>query len=224
MGLRPFGNCKRRGEYTGGCHHPGAPSADGDAHPCADTRARADATARAAAYPYSICTSSGTVFQKSPGRPTFKGTVCQRGGEAKEGCESVGASPKNDVCVPHWHFMGRSNTKCSGCGGEGWGNWGFAPFGQADKGETLHDKVRNQPIEIYLVNLSAGIAARGALFRALQFEVIILHSDPALSDKWTRTIERKCTQCTEITIQGEIGAVGKAHCLVRSCPLRTCLR
>ena len=44
----PLVNCNQCGEYTGGCHHPGAPSADGDAHPCADTRARADATARAA--------------------------------------------------------------------------------------------------------------------------------------------------------------------------------
>ena len=157
-------------------------------------------------YPYSIV-SSGQC-SKNHQVTYFKGTVCQRGGEAKEGCESVGASPKNDVCV-HLAFHGPKQTKCSGCGGEGWGNWGFAPFGQADKGETLHDKVRNQPIEIYLVPCPQELQPGE---RSSEHSSSGDYSDLTQLCRISGTIdiERKHAMHGN-HIQGEIGAVGKAH-------------
>ena len=143
-------------------------------------------------YPYSV--SSTGQCSKNDKVTYFKGFVCQRGAEAKEGCESVGSSPKNDVCV-HLAFHGPKQTKCSGCGGESWGAWGFAPFGQADEGETLHDKVRNQPIEIYLVPCPQDLQPGE---RSSKHSSSGDYSDlTQLSDKWELRLTES-TQCTEI--------------------------
>ena len=143
-------------------------------------------------YPYSV--ASIGQCSKNHQVTYFKGIVCQRGAEAKEGCESVGSSPKNDVCV-HLAFHGPKQTKCSGCGGESWGAWGFAPFGQAKKGETLHDKARNQPIEIYLVPCPQDLQPGE---RSSKHSSSDDYADlTPLSDKWTKTLTES-TQCTEI--------------------------
>ncbi len=96
-------------------------------------------------------------------------------------------SPRNGVCV-HIAFFGPRQTKCSGCGGVGDGNWGFSPFGgnPAPPGTT---------VEIYVVSCE-GVTEGGQ-------DLNTGFSDLApKSDKWVRTINAS-EQCTGITFVGD---------------------
>ncbi|MGE5602158.1 MAG: hypothetical protein ACM30E_03855 [Nitrososphaerales archaeon] len=92
---------------------------------------------------------------------------------------------QNGVCV-HIAFYGPRQTKCSGCGGVGDGNWGFAPFGAAPA-------PANTPVEIFIVACPPDIPPEGQ------------NSDfgelTPLSDKWLYTTTTTSMQCTGITFQ-----------------------
>ena len=145
-------------------------------------------------YPYSIA-SQGSC-RRHDSVTTFKGIVCQSGGNPQGSCKFVGAEPKNDVCV-HLAFSGPVNTKCSGCG-EGYGGWGFTPWAVAPEGQTLHSVVTGLTIEIFLVpcpkKLQVGIRPKGHFTEKDWTDMT------QLSEKWTRTLTES-TECTEITFK-----------------------
>ena len=147
-------------------------------------------------YPFSL--ASVGQCRKHDRVTTFKGIVCQRGGNPQEGCQSFGSEPKNDVCV-HVAYYGPKNTKCSGCGAESYGAWGFTPFGTADEGKNLHDKVRGIPVEIYLVPCPERLKVGQRPTKDHSAEPQYAPTGQ-LSEKWTKTLNESM-ECTGITFK-----------------------
>ena len=145
-------------------------------------------------YPFSL--ASQGQCRRHDRVTTFKGIVCQRGGNPQEGCAQFNSQPKNDVCV-HVAFSGPKNTKCSGCS-EPYGVWGFTPFGVAPEGQSLHDKVRGITVEIFVVPCPAELQAdkRGNnIFTSKDFSNLAPQSQ-----KWTKTLNESM-ECTGITFK-----------------------
>ena len=91
-------------------------------------------------------------------------------------------SPINGACV-HVAYYGPRQTKCSGCGGAGDGNWGFSPFGGPAPKDTT--------VEIFIVSCEK-VPETG------QGEATGFSNLTPQSDKWVRTI-KESEQCTGIT-------------------------
>jgi uncharacterized protein YraI len=112
--------------------------------------------------------------QPNAGTTYFNGQVKYKNG-----------SLRNGVCV-HIAFYGPRQTKCSGCGGVGDGNWGFSPFGGSPP----------QPgtaVEIYVTSCEGLVNGDKSSFSG----------PPAQqSDKFTFTLPGG-TQCTGITFVGD---------------------
>jgi len=125
----------------------------------------------APSYDYSLLKGVGTC-EPNAGATYFKGVVRNRDN-----------SPLNAVCV-HIAFFGPRQTNCSGCRGEGDGNWGFTPFESAAK--AIGTKV-----EIYVVTCD-GVPENG------QNEGTGFSSLVPKSEKWERTFTQS-EQCTGIT-------------------------
>lgn len=114
--------------------------------------------------------------QPNAGTTYFNGVVRYRNNE-----------PRNGVCV-HIAFFGPRQTKCSGCGGVGNGNWGFSPFGggQPPAGTT---------VEIYVVGCQG--VPEGGQDQATGFSDLT-----PKSNKFVRTLNSG-EQCTGITFVGD---------------------
>jgi uncharacterized protein YraI len=126
-------------------------------------------------YPFQLMENSANC-QPNEGTTYFNGVVRYRSNALHNG-----------VCV-HIAFYGPRQTKCSGCGGVGDGNWGFSPFGggKAPKGTT---------VEIYVVSCQ-GVPATG------QTEATGFADLTPKSPKWTHTLNGG-EQCTGITFVGD---------------------
>jgi hypothetical protein len=125
------------------------------------------------AYPYRLIPESVTCAPNA-GVSYYNGVVRDRAGNLQNG-----------VCV-HIAFYGPRQTKCSGCGGVGDGNWGFAPFGG-------WPAPANTPVEIFIVACPPDMPPGGQ------------NSDfgdlTPLSDKWLYTTTSTSMQCTGITFR-----------------------
>ncbi len=149
-----------------------APAQPKPAQPAQPAPTAAPAAPPKPQYPFQL-TGQGTC-EPNEGTTYFNGVVRYRNN-----------SLRNGVCV-HIAFYGPRQTKCSGCGGVGDGNWGFSPFGsgKAPAGTT---------VEIYVVTCQ-GVPATGqnSNFGDLTPK----------SDKWVHTLNGG-EQCTGITFVGD---------------------
>jgi hypothetical protein len=123
-------------------------------------------------YQYTYAQGSANC-QPNAGTTYFNGLVKYKSG-----------AMHNGVCV-HIAFYGPRQTKCSGCGGVGDGNWGFSPFGgPAPAGTT---------VEIYVTSCDGVVNGDKSQF----------DGPPApISDKWVHTVSAS-EQCTGITFVGD---------------------
>ncbi len=123
-------------------------------------------------YPFQYVQGSANC-QPNAGTTYFNGQVKYKSGALRNG-----------VCV-HIAFYGPRQTKCSGCGGQGDGNWGFSPFGgPAPAGTT---------VEIYVTSCDGVVNGDKSQF----------DGPPApQSDKWVHTVGGG-EQCTGITFVGD---------------------
>jgi uncharacterized protein YraI len=125
-------------------------------------------------YPYSLVQGSGRC-DPNEGTTYFNGVV-----------RYPNNSLKNAVCV-HINVYGPRQTKCSGCGGVGEGNWGFSPFGGSKPAAGTQ-------VEIYVVSCN-GVPADG------QNPISGFSDLTPQSDKWVHTLNGG-EQCTGITFVG----------------------